>query len=168
MAIWNFLDDGVTHRTRDTSDRCRSIRSIAKQPGFTEGLLQLSIAIWIINYPIVTPFAATRQVGEFGGGGGGSGRGVRGGRLGQDVGFCGAATGLDDHFCASLAYIYHAQCLRILTALHQVLVPVHQQRAKQVLRHHLQLYGLTAFSKPDSQNPAAQSGLTIKSYASYM
>ena len=41
-----------------------------KAPGFTEGLLQLSIAIWIINYPIVMPFAANRQVGELRGGGG--------------------------------------------------------------------------------------------------
>ena len=85
------------------------------------------------------PFAANRQVGELGWGGGG--------RLGQDVEFCGAAMGLNDHFCASCIY---SPCPRILTALRQVLVP--RQRAKGVPRHHL--YGLT--------------GCTIKSYASYM
>ena len=53
-----------------------------QDPGFTEGLLQLSIAIWIIIYQIVMPFAANRRDGELGEGGfgsGGSGRGVRGG-----------------------------------------------------------------------------------------
>ena len=45
--------------------------------GFTEGLLQLSIAIWIMNYPILMPFAANRQVG----GEGGFREGGQGGRL---------------------------------------------------------------------------------------
>ena len=55
--------------------------------------MQLSHAIWIINYPIVMPFDANRQVGEIEGVGG---RGWGPGRvsLGQDVDFCGAATGL--------------------------------------------------------------------------
>ena len=49
------------------------------------------------------PFAANRQVGELREGGGL--RGVRGGRFGQDVDFGSAATGLQGHFCASLAFI---------------------------------------------------------------
>ena len=48
------------------------------QSGFTAILLQLSFAIWIINYPIVSPFAGNWRIGEFwgvwGGPGGGSGR----------------------------------------------------------------------------------------------
>ena len=43
------------------------------QFGFTEGLLQLFIAIWVINHPLVMPYAANRQVGELGGEGEGSG-----------------------------------------------------------------------------------------------
>ena len=45
-------------------------RPAFERAGFTEGLLQLSIAIWIIDYPIVMPFAANREVGELRGGGG--------------------------------------------------------------------------------------------------
>ena len=40
-----------------------------------EGLMQLSVAIWIINYPMVMPFAADRQVGEIEGVGGQGGVG---------------------------------------------------------------------------------------------
>ena len=52
-------------------------RSKIQRSGFTEGLLQLSHAIWIISYPIVMPFAANRQVSEIKGVGGQGGSGVR-------------------------------------------------------------------------------------------
>ena len=58
-------------------------------------------------------------------------RGVRGGRFGQDVDFCGAATGLEGHFRASLAL----QDLGSVASSTGTL-------ARHVLRHHL--YGLTA------------------------
>ena len=48
---------------------------------FTKGLLQLSVAIWIIDY---LPFAANGQAGEIPGG-----EGVNGGRPSQDLTFAG-------------------------------------------------------------------------------
>ena len=57
--------------------------------------MQLSVTIWIINYPTVMPFAANRQVGEIGGKGGQGGSMERGGgRLGHRYDFCGVATAL--------------------------------------------------------------------------
>ena len=43
--------------------------------GFTTILLHFSFADWIINYPIVSPFAANGHIGELGGGGGKGGGG---------------------------------------------------------------------------------------------
>ena len=51
--------------------------------GFTAILFELSFASWIINYPIVSPFAANWHIGEFGGGVGGGGS--RGGHKGGAV-----------------------------------------------------------------------------------
>ena len=48
-------------------------------PGFTAILLQLSLANWIINYPIVSPFAGNWRIGELGGGERGGKRGGVGG-----------------------------------------------------------------------------------------
>ena len=51
--------------------------------GFTAILLQFSFANWIINYPIVSPFAANWHIGELWGGRrgpGGSKGGSKGGR----------------------------------------------------------------------------------------
>ena len=41
------------------------------------GFMHLSIAIWIVNYPIVMPFAASGQVGKIWGEGGGGASSVR-------------------------------------------------------------------------------------------
>ena len=66
-----------------------------------EGLLQLTVATWMINYPKVMPFAVNRQVGEIGGSGGVEwGQGVR---LGQDMTSAARGDGTCDQFCASLA-----------------------------------------------------------------
>ena len=43
------------------------------QSGFTAILLQLSFANWIIDYPIVSPFAGNWRIGEFWGVKGGMG-----------------------------------------------------------------------------------------------
>ncbi|KAL3157282.1 hypothetical protein ABBQ38_001514 [Trebouxia sp. C0009 RCD-2024] len=56
----------------------RGLLSTRKSTGFTAILLQFSFAIWIINYPIVSPFAVKWHIGEIGGGGaGGVGWGCR-------------------------------------------------------------------------------------------
>ena len=66
---------GGTHTTQITNQLINT-----STPGFTAILLQLSFANWIIDYPIVSPFAGNWRIGEFwgvkggmGGSGGGSG-----------------------------------------------------------------------------------------------
>jgi len=74
---------------------------VSRQSGFTAILLQFSFANWIINYPIVSPFAANWHIGELGGGGSGGskGGGRGGGRIGLDNRFrsnaCGALAGTE-------------------------------------------------------------------------
>ncbi len=67
MAV-GFHDAGISFFAYDPCLEERLNGDASSTAGFTAILLHFSFANWIINYPMISPFAANRHIGELGGG----------------------------------------------------------------------------------------------------
>ena len=85
-----------------------------KLAGFTDGLLQLSVANWIINYPIVMPLAANRHIGGIVGVWAGGGEGSRGWSRGRGVGGRGGLDPSNVKLAPNSALLTHVSAMHII------------------------------------------------------